>query len=59
MNAFGLKLKLTEISLDEALVARFGLRIPVLQFEDLAPELAWPFGEDELISFIHSVCQKA
>jgi len=45
--------------LDEALVARFGLRIPVLQFEGLAPELAWPFDEDELVSFIHSVCQKA
>ena len=59
MVTFGLEVKPTEISLDEALVERFGLSIPVLQFEGSRSELCWPFGEDQLISFIQSSCQRA
>lgn len=42
-----------EIGDDETLVARYGIRIPVVQFED-GEELDWPFDEHTLRQTIAS-----
>ena len=39
---------------DEALEARYGIRVPVLRDEDRGIELEWPFGAAELREFIGS-----
>lgn len=39
---------------DEALEARYGIRVPVLRDEDRGIELEWPFGVAEVREFIGS-----
>ena len=46
------KLKIVEITDDEQLLARYGLKIPVIQRQDTLAELSWPFSEAEIIKFI-------
>ena len=46
------KLVIIEISNDEELLERYGLRIPVLQRQDTLAELYWPFSEAEVLAFI-------
>jgi hypothetical protein len=46
------KLKIVEISNDEQLLARYGLKIPVLQRQDTLAELNWPFSEADVAEFI-------
>lgn len=48
-----LQVKLQEIGDDEQLVARYGIRIPVVQFPDYQ-ELDWPFSETDIERIITS-----
>lgn len=41
-----------EIGYDDALVARYGLRIPVLRRPDTGAELDWPFDAAALAAFL-------
>lgn len=41
-----------DIADDEALMARYATRIPVLARLDTRAELAWPFGADDLRAFL-------
>jgi hypothetical protein len=41
-----------EISEDEALLARYGTKIPVLQRPDSDAELCWPFGVQDVLDFM-------
>lgn len=48
-----LQLQLQEIGDDDELVARYGIRIPVVLFPD-GSELGWPFTEEQLEQVILS-----
>jgi glutaredoxin len=48
-----LELQLQEIGDDDDLVARYGIRIPVVLFPD-GSELGWPFTEEQLEQVILS-----
>jgi hypothetical protein len=52
-----IQLHLQEIGDDDELVARYGIRIPVVLFPDCT-ELGWPFTEDELEQIILSKISK-
>lgn len=41
-----------DIASSEALVERYGTRIPVLRREDTGAELGWPFSRDDLLAFL-------
>lgn len=41
-----------EITEDEALLADYGTRIPVVRREDTQAELGWPFDTAELLAFL-------
>lgn len=41
-----------DIAAEEALMERYGVRIPVLYRRDLGTELGWPFGVEELAAFL-------
>lgn len=43
---------------DSALVERYGMRIPVLAF-DQGKELFWPFDHDSLVSFVNDGLKNA
>ncbi len=47
----GVKLQPVEISESEALVERYGIRIPVIRVEGQTEELGWPF--DQAIAFAY------
>ena len=42
-----------DIAESEKLMAKYGLRIPVIQASD-GRELGWPFSIDELVSFLRA-----
>ena len=44
--------EVVEISEDDALVERYGIRIPVVQIEYSDKELNWPFDRQQLMAFI-------
>lgn len=46
-----LQIQLQEIGDDDDLVARYGIRIPVVQFPD-EEELDWPFSESDIETII-------
>jgi len=46
-----LEIVLQEIGDDDALVARYGIRIPVVQFPDQR-ELDWPFSQSDVEAII-------
>jgi hypothetical protein len=48
----GLDLRTIDIADHAELMERYGLRIPVLRDPDSGRELGWPFGPDELHSFL-------
>ena len=52
----GLVLERVEISGSDALLERYGLRIPVVRLVDSGRELAWPFDEESFIRFVDSYC---
>ena len=41
-----------DIAQSEALVERYGTRIPVLRRNDTGAELDWPFTRDQLLTFL-------
>lgn len=41
-----------DIAQSEALVARYGTRIPVLRRSDTGAELDWPFDQAQLLAFL-------
>ena len=43
-----------DIAESEALVERYGTRIPVLQREPGGAELGWPFNEADVVKFIEN-----
>ena len=47
-----LALQLVEISESEELMDIYGVRIPVLKFNDEKAELGWPFTAEELNDFL-------
>lgn len=51
-NGFTFGICEVEISDSESLMAAYGVRIPVVKFEDSEQELGWPFQYDDLIDFI-------
>ena len=44
--------EVVDIAQSEALVERYGTRIPVLRCNDTGAELGWPFTQDQLLSFL-------
>jgi hypothetical protein len=42
-----------DISDSEALMARYGIRIPVLARQADGAELGWPFDQQQLLAFLH------
>ncbi|MCA6059642.1 glutaredoxin family protein [Thalassolituus sp. ST750PaO-4] len=46
-----------DIAETEALVERYGLRIPVLLNEQNGAELDWPFDETQLLNWLQSSAQ--
>ncbi len=46
-DTYPVQIVLREIGDDDALVARYGIRIPVVQFPDL-DELDWPFSQSDI-----------
>jgi len=47
-----LEIHLVEISEEPALVEHYGSKIPVIMLEESARELAWPFDQGRLFSFL-------
>jgi hypothetical protein len=43
---------IVNIEEDDALEARYGIRIPVFRREDTGAELDWPFDDDDLLEFL-------
>ena len=41
-----------EISESDSLMERYGIRIPVIRFDNEERELGWPFQFDELVTFV-------
>jgi hypothetical protein len=39
---------------DDALEARYGIRVPVLHRSDTGAELDWPFGVDAVAAFLQA-----
>ena len=62
LSQFDLELQEVEIADSEALVERYGLRIPVLrlesaqlpQLQEQEQELGWPFDAQDVVRFIQS-----
>jgi hypothetical protein len=52
LHSAGLVFKTIDIVDDEALMAAYGLRIPVLREMDTGNELNWPFNLPELLAFV-------
>lgn len=48
----GFKLEVIDIADDEALLAQYGLRIPVLHRNDSKTELNWPFNQSDIVGFL-------
>lgn len=45
-------LRLIDIALDESLVQRYGVSIPVLHEDNSGRELNWPFGQDDILGLL-------
>lgn len=48
----GFKLEVIDIADDEALLAQYGLRIPILYRNDSKSELNWPFTQSDIVEFL-------
>ena len=51
-SAAGFKLTVIDIADDEALLAQYALRIPVLHRQDKKAELGWPFNETDIVEHL-------
>ncbi len=52
LHSAGVTAEHIDIAEDDALLERYGTRIPVLEREDSGAELGWPFDESTLKRFI-------
>lgn len=50
----GYSIEHVDIATDDALVEQYGMRIPVLTFQQ-EQELGWPFDEQQLIHWLESL----
>ena len=48
----GFKLEVIDIADDEALLAQYALRIPVLHRNDSKTELNWPFNQADIVEYL-------
>lgn len=48
------QLQLVEISDDDELMERYGLRIPVIRRDDSNADLGWPFDEAQVKQYLQS-----
>jgi len=55
VSAQGLMNKMTQVEIihDEADIARYGIRIPVIKNNETDKEIGWPFDSIELADFIN------
>jgi len=53
-DAGAMPLRRIDIAMDDALLERYGLRIPVLASPDGTTELDWPFDHGELLALLRS-----
>lgn len=49
-----LELEKVDISESDELMARYGIRIPVLRLEDSGDELGWPFDAESVAGFLEA-----
>lgn len=47
-----LQVSVVDIALDDALMERYGIRIPVIELENAEYDLGWPFSRDEVIHYL-------
>jgi glutaredoxin len=52
LERLGIVLEEVDISSSDALVDRYGIRIPVIRFADGEAELGWPFNEEAFLGFV-------
>ncbi len=52
LQAIGVKAEHIDIAEDDALLEKYGVRIPVVKREDTGVELGWPFDEAAVRRFI-------
>jgi len=52
LQAMGVQAEHIDIAEDEALLEKYGVRIPVVKREDTGAELGWPFDEAAVRGFI-------
>lgn len=52
---FDVNLELVDIALDDAMVEKYGMAIPVLFHPETNLELGWPFDEQELIDWLQKL----
>jgi glutaredoxin len=52
LTEFGLRLQQVDIAESDALIERYGVRIPVIAFEGADAELVWPFVGEQARDFI-------
>ncbi len=55
LSQFELVLQQVEIADSEALMARYGLRIPVLWLESAPQDLGWPFDAQDVVRYLQAV----
>ncbi|MBT5484965.1 MAG: glutaredoxin family protein [Gammaproteobacteria bacterium] len=51
LDSLVITLEEVDISESDALMARYGIRIPVLKFAAGKEELGWPFSEEQFLEF--------
>ena len=54
LSQFDLVLQQVEIADSEAMMALYGVRIPVLSLESAVQELAWPFDAQDFVRYVQS-----
>ena len=59
VESMGLTIEEVDISPSDALVEKYGVRIPVIRFADGEAELGWPFTEDDFLDFVASRSSEA
>jgi hypothetical protein len=57
LDTLGLELEEVDISLSDALIEKYGVRIPVIRFSDSEAELGWPFTEDDFLDLVAAARQ--
>lgn len=50
------ELVFVDIASDDALIERYGMKIPVLRNSDTGQELNWPFDADQLLIWWQQCC---